>query len=53
MTPLSREVHPISSISPPHLGPCVPEVNSIWFKLFVYHITGYGPPSLLLTKGKF
>lgn len=51
MAPLSREVRPICSLSPPHLGPAVPEVNSLWFKLHLYHITGYGPPSLLLTKG--
>lgn len=51
MAPLSREVRPISSLSPPHLGPAVPEVNSLWFKMFIYHMTGYGPPSLLLVKG--
>lgn len=52
MAPLSKEVRPICSLSPPHLGPAVPEVNSLWFKLFLYHFTGYGPPSLLLSKGK-
>lgn len=52
MAPLSKEVRPICSLSPPHLGPAVPEVNSLWFKLFLYHLTGYGPPSLLLSKGK-
>lgn len=51
MAPLSKEVRPILSFSPPHLGPAVPEVNSLWFKLFIYHITGYGPPTLLLIKG--
>ncbi|XP_044756483.1 protein FAM91A1 isoform X2 [Coccinella septempunctata] len=51
MAPLSREVRPVFSLSPPHLGPAVPEVNSLWFKLFIYHMTGYGPPSLLLVKG--
>ncbi|XP_031352346.1 protein FAM91A1 [Photinus pyralis] len=51
MAPLSREVRPVSLLSPPHLGPPVPEVNSIWFKMFLYHMTGYGPPSLLLVKG--
>lgn len=51
MAPLSREVRPITSYSPPHLGPAVPEVNSIWFKFYLYHMTGYGPPSLLLAKG--
>ncbi|KAK9686379.1 FAM91 C-terminus [Popillia japonica] len=51
MAPLSKEVRPISSLSPAHLGPAVPEVNSLWFKLFIYHMTGYGPPSLFLIKG--
>lgn len=51
MAPLSREVRPITSLLPPHLGPAAPEVNTLWFKLFLYHMTGYGPPSLLLTKG--
>ncbi|CAH0552943.1 unnamed protein product [Brassicogethes aeneus] len=51
MAPLSREVRPITSLLPPHLGPAVPEVNTLWFKIFLYHRTGYGPPSLLLTKG--
>lgn len=27
--------------------------SHIWSKLFYYHISGYGPPSLLLTKGTF
>ena len=51
MAPLSREVRPICSLSPPHLGPAVPEVNSLWFKLFLYHMTGYGLPTLFLIKG--
>ncbi|XP_049846407.1 protein FAM91A1 isoform X1 [Schistocerca gregaria] len=51
MAPLSKEIRPISSCMPPHLGPAIPEVNSVWFKLFIYYITGYGPPSLLLVKG--
>ncbi|KAG8225235.1 hypothetical protein J437_LFUL009805, partial [Ladona fulva] len=51
MAPLSKEIRPISSCVPPHLGPAIPEVNSPWFKLFMYHITGSGPPSLLLAKG--
>lgn len=34
-----------------HIGPAIPEVSSIWFKLYVYHVTGQGPPSLLLSKG--
>ncbi|XP_067004494.2 protein FAM91A1 [Anabrus simplex] len=51
MAPLSKEIRPISSCVPPHLGPAIPEVNTVWFKLFIYHLTGYGPPSLLLAKG--
>ncbi|KAJ9590387.1 hypothetical protein L9F63_016578, partial [Diploptera punctata] len=51
MAPLSKEIRPISSCMPPHLGPAVPEVNTVWFKLYIYHLTGYGPPSLLLSKG--
>ena len=26
-------------------------MNSAWFKLYIYHVTGSGPPSLLLVKG--
>jgi hypothetical protein len=41
----------VSSCQPPHLGPALPEVNSTWFKLFLYARTGLGPPSLLLARG--
>ncbi|XP_037119731.1 protein FAM91A1 [Syngnathus acus] len=51
MAPLSNEIRPISSCTPQHIGPAIPEVSSIWFKLFLYHVTGQGPPSLLLSKG--
>ncbi|XP_075227037.1 protein FAM91A1 isoform X2 [Lycorma delicatula] len=51
MAPLSKEVRSIKCDCLPHLGPATPEVNSIWFKLFLYHKTGSGPPSLLLTRG--
>lgn len=34
-----------------HIGPAIPEVSSIWFKLYLYHVAGQGPPSLLLSKG--
>ena len=27
------------------------QVNSVWFKLYTYYLTGSGPPSLLLVKG--
>ncbi|XP_039257477.2 protein FAM91A1-like [Styela clava] len=32
-------------------GPPCASVNSVWFKLYLYHMTGYGPPSLLLARG--
>ncbi|KAK6188765.1 hypothetical protein SNE40_004877 [Patella caerulea] len=51
MAPLSNEIRPVSSSIPPHIGPAIPEVNSVWFKLYLYSLTGCGPPSLLLVKG--
>lgn len=51
MAPLTNEIRPVSSCNPPHLSPPIPEVNSVWFKLFLYDVTKCGPPSLLLTKG--
>ncbi|CAL1270776.1 unnamed protein product [Larinioides sclopetarius] len=51
MAPLTNEIRPVSSCTPPHLGPPIPEVSSVWFKLFIYSLTKCGPPSLLLTKG--
>uniref|UniRef100_A0A8C4SV30 Family with sequence similarity 91 member A1 n=1 Tax=Erpetoichthys calabaricus TaxID=27687 RepID=A0A8C4SV30_ERPCA len=51
MAPLSNEIRPISSCTPQHIGPAIPEISSIWFKLYLYHICGKGPPSLLLSKG--
>ncbi|XP_053322413.1 protein FAM91A1 [Spea bombifrons] len=51
MAPLTNEIRPISSCTPQHIGPAIPEVSSIWFKLYIYHVCGQGPPSLLLSKG--
>lgn len=51
MAPLSKEIRPITSSTPPHLGPASPEINTVWFKLFIYFISGYGPPSILFSKG--
>lgn len=51
MAPLSKEIRPITCQQPPHLGPATAEVNSVWFKMFLYHITGCGPPSVLLRRG--
>ncbi|KAM3960327.1 protein FAM91A1 [Aphomia sociella] len=35
----------------PHVGPAPPEAAEPWMRLYLYHVAGYGPPSLLLTKG--
>lgn len=51
MAPLSGEVTPITSINPPHLGPPCPLAHTLWFKLFLYHITRSGPPSILFARG--
>ena len=43
---------PVTCDSPFHFGPAIPEVNSVWFKLFIYELIGDGPfGSLLLPKG--
>ena len=42
---------PITCDLPFHVGPAIPEMNSVWFKLFLYELTGDGPVSLLLPKG--
>ena len=48
-----NEIRPDVAASnfPPHLGPAIPELSSIWFKMYLYHVTQTGPPSLLLPKG--
>ncbi|CAG9766655.1 unnamed protein product [Ceutorhynchus assimilis] len=53
MAPIGREVRisPLSSMPPALLGPSHPEINSLWFRMFLYYVTGFGPPSLLLAKG--
>ena len=51
MAPLSEEVQTISSCVPPHLGPAVTEVTSVWFKLWLYTKLGTGPHSILLSRG--
>ncbi|XP_065890378.1 protein FAM91A1-like isoform X5 [Dysidea avara] len=50
VAPLSQEIRSATSCCSPHLGPPIPEVNSIWFKLWLYTRVRCGPPSILLTK---
>lgn len=42
---------PVTSDAPFHVGPALPEMNSPWFKFFLYDLIGQGPPSLILPKG--
>lgn len=55
LCPLSNETKLIDTYSRahgvPHFGSSSSLINSIWFKLFLYERTKFGPPSLFLTKG--
>ena len=51
MAPLGQDVQPVVTIDPPHLGPPIPEVNSIWYKLWLYKNVRSGPATALLSKG--
>ena len=51
MAPLSQEISPVSSVTPQHIGPAIAEVNSVWFKFWIYEKLGCGPSSILFTKG--
>lgn len=51
VAPLNQDVKLNSSTSLPHLGPSSALMNSLWFRLYLYFITGQGPPSLLLLQG--
>jgi len=52
MAPISSETQAITSCIPLHFGPAIPEVNSVWFKLYLYHILDIGPPCLFFTRGQ-
>ncbi|XP_045502023.1 protein FAM91A1 [Colias croceus] len=50
--PLSREARAGAAAQVlAHVGPAPPEASSPWMRLYLYHVAGYGPPTLLLTKG--
>ena len=42
---------PITAESPFHFGSPIPEVNSIWFKLMLYKMTGDSPHGILIPQG--
>eukprot|EP00040_Diaphanoeca_grandis_P030336 m.179192 g.179192 ORF g.179192 m.179192 type:complete len:839 (+) comp31961_c0_seq1:387-2903(+) len=52
MTSMARETRSLISCSPPHVGPSLPEVSSMWFKLFLYQKIEHGPPSFLFVAGR-
>eukprot|EP00026_Physarum_polycephalum_P003298 Phypoly_transcript_03308.p1 GENE.Phypoly_transcript_03308~~Phypoly_transcript_03308.p1 ORF type:complete len:479 (+),score=65.73 Phypoly_transcript_03308:1029-2465(+) len=51
MAPIASEANPVTSCIPPHFGDTISEVNSVWFKLFLYSTIGTGPTSMLIPKG--
>lgn len=54
MAPLSSNFKHVFTI--PFFGPfykCVESHARVWSKLFYYHMSGFGPPSLFLIKGTF
>lgn len=51
IAPLNQDVKLSAASSLPHLGPGSPLINSLWLRLYIYHITGCGPISLLLVQG--
>ncbi|KAI5636116.1 hypothetical protein NE865_11215 [Phthorimaea operculella] len=52
--PLCREARAGAAAGAlPHIGPAPQEATTPWMRLYLYHVAGYGPPTLLLTKGTF
>mmetsp|Transcript_39796 Transcript_39796/g.100324 ORF Transcript_39796/g.100324 Transcript_39796/m.100324 type:complete len:658 (-) Transcript_39796:434-2407(-) len=51
MSPLTPDASTIPLCTPVHFGPTICEMNSAWFKLFVYYIVGAGPPCMLIPRG--
>lgn len=51
MAPISGETLTITSQIPCHFGPVVPQLSSIWFKLFLYRCAENGPNFILYPKG--
>ncbi|KAL0820601.1 hypothetical protein ABMA28_006444 [Loxostege sticticalis] len=50
--PLCREARAGAAAGAlPHVGPAPPEASTPWMRLYLYHVAGYGPPTMLLTKG--
>lgn len=43
---------PITCEAPFHFGPAIPEINSVWFKFYLYQMVQDGPDSLLIPHGQ-
>ncbi|XP_026320776.1 protein FAM91A1 isoform X2 [Hyposmocoma kahamanoa] len=52
--PLCREARAgAAAAALAHVGPAPQEAATPWMRLYLYHVAGYGPPTLLLTKGTY
>lgn len=51
MAPISNQTEVITSTSPKHFGPAIPELNSIWMRLYLYKIAMDGPDCQLFVRG--
>eukprot|EP01100_Stratorugosa_tubuloviscum_P009482 TRINITY_DN3982_c0_g1_i2.p1 TRINITY_DN3982_c0_g1~~TRINITY_DN3982_c0_g1_i2.p1 ORF type:complete len:732 (-),score=274.06 TRINITY_DN3982_c0_g1_i2:51-2246(-) len=51
IAPMSHGTHIISSPVPFHFGAPIWEVNSPWFRLFLYKLLSSGPPAKLIPRG--
>ncbi|KAH3745941.1 protein FAM91A1 [Pelomyxa schiedti] len=51
MAPIAPDSQPVSTCTPLHFGPPIPEIESNWFRFYVYKISGCGPASILFPKG--
>ncbi|OWA55200.1 Protein FAM91A1 [Hypsibius exemplaris] len=52
LAPMSNEARPVCPLVPPHIGCPIPEVHSIWFRLFVYTLIDSHPATVVYRKGE-
>eukprot|EP00211_Chloroparvula_japonica_P003967 CAMPEP_0119128270 /NCGR_PEP_ID=MMETSP1310-20130426/6493_1 /TAXON_ID=464262 /ORGANISM="Genus nov. species nov., Strain RCC2339" /LENGTH=716 /DNA_ID=CAMNT_0007118597 /DNA_START=48 /DNA_END=2194 /DNA_ORIENTATION=- len=50
LTPQPQSI--ITGVHPPHLGPPIQEVMSVWFRLYLYSHLRHGPTAVLIPKGR-
>uniref|UniRef100_A0A183CMN2 General transcription factor IIH subunit 4 n=1 Tax=Globodera pallida TaxID=36090 RepID=A0A183CMN2_GLOPA len=51
MAPINAEACCVPLASVPHIGTAAIELSSPWFRLFLYELTGNGPPAMFLPMG--